>query len=256
MSESSARPDDPMPVIEICFATLDVDSEAANRLEAHLAPDELSRAARFRFERDRRRFVVRRGLLREWLASRIGGEPRSLVFDASELGKPALRGGECQFNLSHSHESLMVAMSDIDVGCDVERLDPDLEWLPIAKSFFSHEVVDELSRLPEPDACRAFFQAWTRLEACAKAAGTGLAQAGVLTPKDASVNSAGVIESPWDVADLFALDGYAAAIATAKDRGALSIAVRHHREIARADPSPDQSGHAAPLASAATASRA
>ena len=52
-----------------------------------LSPEERSRAERLHSERERRRFVVRRGRLRQILAQYLGGEPASIVLRAGSFGK-------------------------------------------------------------------------------------------------------------------------------------------------------------------------
>src|SRR5687767_5343121 len=53
--------------------------------------EEARRAARLRFERDRRRFIVARARLRRLLADRLGLRPESLAFVYGKNGKPAVR---------------------------------------------------------------------------------------------------------------------------------------------------------------------
>ena len=55
-----------------------------------LALDEQPRAGRFRFERDRNRFIARRGLLRMILARYLGLDSESLRFCYGPNGKPSL----------------------------------------------------------------------------------------------------------------------------------------------------------------------
>ena len=65
------------------------ESEAdLHRLERTLAPDERARAERFRFDRDRRRFVVAHGRLRMILARYVGVDPQALVFSNGPRGSP------------------------------------------------------------------------------------------------------------------------------------------------------------------------
>lgn len=75
------------------------------------------------------------------------------------------------FNLSHSGDFVMLAISDTPVGCDIERLH---------KAILSHHVFHKnelalLSSLPEGDARnREFLRLWTAKEAFLKAIGTGI----------------------------------------------------------------------------------
>jgi 4'-phosphopantetheinyl transferase len=57
---------------------------------ALLDDDERARAARFRFERDGRRFVARRAFLRRVLAGYVDSAPRQLRYRVSAAGKPEL----------------------------------------------------------------------------------------------------------------------------------------------------------------------
>jgi 4'-phosphopantetheinyl transferase len=207
-----------VPAVDVRIAHLDVEPVEMARLERHLAPDELAHAVRFRFERDRRRFVVRRGLLREWLAERLIERPERLAFTLGEWGKPALRGQPCRFNLSHSCDRLMVALSDVEVGCDIERIDPDLDWAPIAEQVLTPGEVEDLHRLEAPPARAGFFRHWVRLEASLKAIGCGLSQ------PDSAIDAMG---DAWHLSDLDAACGYAAALVAARDDTPLRLTLRH-----------------------------
>jgi 4'-phosphopantetheinyl transferase len=209
-----------VPAVDIRIACLDVDPAAAARLERHLAPDELARAGRFRFARDRRHFVVARGLLREWLAERLAERPERLEFTCGEWGKPALLGQPCHFNVSHSGDRLMVALSDVDVGCDIEWIDDDLDWQPIADEMLDPRDVERLRRLDPADARAGFYRHWTRLEARLKAIGRGLAG-----PDPAIACGKSVDLDAWHLVDLAAAPGYAAALVAARDAAPLRLSL-------------------------------
>src|SRR5688572_3154708 len=69
-----------------------------------LQPDEVSRANRFYFEKDRNRFVIARGFLRLLLGRYLETEPARLTFSYGAYGKPSLEGEQTlRFNMSHSH---------------------------------------------------------------------------------------------------------------------------------------------------------
>jgi len=61
-------------------AALDLDPADLDSLERTLAPDERARVARFHLPKDRRFFVVTRGVLRDILARYLGRGPDELCF--------------------------------------------------------------------------------------------------------------------------------------------------------------------------------
>ncbi|MBZ5521978.1 MAG: 4'-phosphopantetheinyl transferase superfamily protein [Acidobacteriia bacterium] len=144
-----------------------------------LTEDELARAARFYFEKDRNQFIVSHGMLRRTLAPYLGIAPRDIQFRIEKNGKPELaeNGRHCslKFNLSHSGELALLAITrDQIVGVDVELHRPDFAGEAIADRFFSAEEAGKLRTLPEEQKVEAFFNCWTRKEAYVKARGEGL----------------------------------------------------------------------------------
>src|SRR5579862_2265744 len=68
-----------------------------------LSPDELSRAARFHFARDRQCFIATRSCLRLILAAYLDLAPGELTFRYSTKEKPSLddhKGRDIRFNVS------------------------------------------------------------------------------------------------------------------------------------------------------------
>ena len=163
-----------MAQVTVRHARLDVTPAEADRLEGLIDPLERARADRFRYKRDRRRFVVRRGRLREWLGARVGEAPERLTFGAGPHGKPVLQGGGPHFSASHSGEAMLLAMAPIEVGCDMEQVDLDFAWRPVAEQLFSPAERAKLAALGEIDGRRAFFNCWARKEAFVKGLGQGL----------------------------------------------------------------------------------
>src|SRR5262249_3681140 len=76
--------------VHVWRAPLDPVASCLERLQYSLSADELQRAARFHFPRDRRRFTVARGVLREILSRYLGVPSAALKFRYSAYGKPAL----------------------------------------------------------------------------------------------------------------------------------------------------------------------
>jgi len=144
--------------------------------EAVLAPEERERADRFRFARDRARYVAGRAELRRRLADRCGVSPGRLQLLVGPQGKPRL--GEqrsVDFNLSHAGGWALLAISTgITVGIDIEEVEPGIAASGVAEHFFAPAEVRHLLSLPERDRDLAFVQCWTRKEAYLKGKGGGL----------------------------------------------------------------------------------
>lgn len=138
--------------------------------EPILSAAEELRAARFRFESDRARWIRAHSALRSILSECSGIPARELSFAAGPHGKPSLNGGRgIEFSLSHSGEWAMVAVTrGTPVGVDIERIRENVNMAPL------------LQRLGETNLAgdrKALFETWTRREAMTKAAGGVLLEA-------------------------------------------------------------------------------
>jgi 4'-phosphopantetheinyl transferase len=191
-----------------------------------LSHDEQARAARFHFERDRRRFIVGRGALRIMVGRYLGADPDQLRFRYESHGKPSLsvEFNHCglRFSLAHSNELAVYAFTrGRELGIDVEYIHslPDAEQ--IAARFFSAQENVTLRTLPESQRLEAFFNCWTRKEAYIKAIGDGLShpldQFQVsLSPEEAArlLNVEGTPEETtrWSMTSFVPAPGYVAAL--------------------------------------------
>ena len=159
--------------VHIWRADLSSNREALSALERTLAPGERQRADQFRFHTDRNRYILAHGLLRSLVAAYLNIPPGEPVFRSGPQGKPELANESLRFNLSHSHELVVCAIGRAgDVGIDVELVRPGVEEDFTRR--LSPEALLWLGALPKPVRRRAFFQAWTRMEAYWKARGQGL----------------------------------------------------------------------------------
>lgn len=140
-----------------------------------LTDDEIARSERFKFDRDRHRFVVGRGLLRCVLAGYVGGDPAALRFRYTKYGKPLLDDPGLSFNLSHSEDRALLAVAPgFEVGVDVEVMNSSLADEAVAERFFTRREVADLNAVSPGDRTSAFLTCWTRKEAYIKARGEGL----------------------------------------------------------------------------------
>ncbi|MBI4322078.1 MAG: 4'-phosphopantetheinyl transferase superfamily protein [Chloroflexi bacterium] len=159
-------------------ADLNLPAAMVEGLSSTLATDEITRAARFHFERHRDRFVVARGLLRAILGRYLCVEPDQVRFRYGANGKPALADefdSRLHFNLAHSGWLALYAITwNREIGIDLECVRSEVSYEDIAGTFFSSGEASALHKLPAADRSRAFLACWTRKEAYAKAKGVGL----------------------------------------------------------------------------------
>lgn len=162
---------------------LQVDADELTRCRGLLTEQELQRASRFRFDRHRRRFTVRRAQLRRLLALYLGIEPRAVSFQTGQREKPYLAAHltrdqqePLQFNLSDCKDVAFVGVKvGLELGVDVEIVRPMPDALSISRSFFAQEEQEVLAAASQAETHATFFRCWTRKEAYIKAIGKGLA---------------------------------------------------------------------------------
>src|SRR5207237_826049 len=134
--------------------------------EAILSADERTRADRFVNLRDRRRYLVARGCLRRLLGEYLGLAPDAVALAATDLGKPHLTQSDIdlRFNVAHSEELPLFAFAcGREIGVDLERERPDVDWRDLARRFFAPQEVAALTTDVGPfDRCEAFYRCWAR----------------------------------------------------------------------------------------------
>ena len=165
--------------VHVRIASLDCRQSELKFFESTLAEDEINRAKRFHFQKDRERFVAGRGLLRVILSSYAGVPPGEIIFTYGSHGKPGLPRQDgrpaIEFNLAHSGGTAIYAITqDRPVGVDIESMKDEFPLESVAEHFFSTVEVAALRSLPKHLRRIAFFKCWTRKEAFIKALGDGL----------------------------------------------------------------------------------
>lgn len=212
-----SRPDE----VHVWGASLDRSDASCAELEKLLSEDERKRARQFRFDRDRHRYIVGRGVLRCILGSYLRLPAETLKFAYGDFGKPRLIGYLIHFNVAHSDALAIYAISPChEVGVDVEQIRLIPEMSSIAKQFFSPLEYKALMALPGEAQTDAFFNCWTRKEAYLKAGGQGLSEP--LDRFDVSIGEMAELlrignipeeHRQWNLTALFPAQGYKAALA-------------------------------------------
>ncbi len=161
--------------VDVWRLRLHLQDDSLQLLASTLSADELQRAARFHFPADRDRFIAAHGCLRGILTHYLHCEPLQITFAINQHGKPELPNHKLKFNLSHSGDIALVAVTqERKVGVDVERIRSGISSHSIARQYFSKSEIAELQALSLEQREAAFFTCWTRKEAYIKAQGLGL----------------------------------------------------------------------------------
>jgi 4'-phosphopantetheinyl transferase len=215
-------------IVHIIRVPLDVQNDRLEAMTNYLSSDELKRAARFRFNEPRSRFVTCRAALRELIGNCCGMEPNVVSFLYGPHGKPALlipenrSSPEIEFSVSHSGQLGLIAITvGSPVGVDIEELNPAVQMLKLAKRFFAEAESTELSNLPLRKQMAGFYRGWTCKEAYIKATGRGfslpLSSFCVVMDPDLPASLRHVADQPdeperWMVQAIDAGPNYAAAV--------------------------------------------
>lgn len=167
--------------VALSSCCLDTDEDMMlDAAVALLSPAEHDKAGRFRFARDRDRYIRGRGHLRRTLARATGLDAAALALEEGPRGKPALRAMPGRpmphFNLSHSDGLAVLAISwDGPVGIDLELHGRDLDPARLAPGVLVASERRALDALPPLDAAALFLAMWTAKEARMKLTGEGMA---------------------------------------------------------------------------------
>ncbi len=139
-----------------------------------LSPDERQRADRFRFEKDRRRFIIARGTLRKLLGVYLKVSPAEISFSYNPFGKPVVAESSICFNISYSEGVALFGFSDgQEIGIDLEFIKREFATVKVAEQFCSRRELLALDALSTDVRIPVFFDVWTQKEAYLKAVGTG-----------------------------------------------------------------------------------
>ncbi len=162
--------------MEIKIYTADVaalsDEKLFQALYSRVSAGRREKTDRMRFEKDKR-LSLGAGALLEMALAAEGVDDFTMAEEKNH--KPCLAGRpELKFNLSHSGTKVLCALSDSDIGCDVEKI-TEID-MGIARRFFFAEEYEALLRCPAGERRNTlFFRTWTCKESFMKATGLGFA---------------------------------------------------------------------------------
>jgi len=135
-----------------------------------LSEREQEKAGRMFIAKDKERYVVSKYCLRTILSLCLNTNPHKIDFIFHEHKKPTVNGIE--FNISHTGDYVLIAISPKAVGIDVEFLNREFDFKSILDITFSNKEIDYIGNKDINPT--NFYVMWTRKEALLKASGEGV----------------------------------------------------------------------------------
>ena len=126
--------------------------------------------------------VQAKELLKNALDERIPQPSEQVLFEYGKYGKPYLKNTTLQFSLSYTYGAYIVALSDGEIGADIERLRAAKPHVAAhcftdSENSYLHQDMELFDR--------RFYELWTQKEAYVKYTGLGF----YLSPKSVDVLS-------------------------------------------------------------------
>jgi 4'-phosphopantetheinyl transferase len=154
--------------IDLCENKWDASTRVLSRCEYEKANKFHSLDARNRY---RRCHIAVRVLLSLY----SGQPPEKIRFGAERFGKPRIVGSaSLNFNLSHSADVALLAVTSRPVGIDIELASRKIDFTELAYLVCHPTERTPLDILPYLEGLMYFYRLWTRKESYCKAIGAGL----------------------------------------------------------------------------------
>lgn len=136
-----------------------------------LSAFDIQRIRRMRKTEDRNRSIAGRLLLQKAITSLNISEDAICTIEWDQLKKPFIHAiYPLQFNISHSGQCVVCALTTGKVGVDIEKMDCHVDINDFA-DVFSNKELDSIDAFSSP--YRQFYKLWTLKESVLKAKGTG-----------------------------------------------------------------------------------
>jgi 4'-phosphopantetheinyl transferase len=148
------------------------DKNTEEKLFQILAEDEKQRIDRITSANLRKKFLCGRFLIKSQLGKVLDLHPSQITLQTTSNGRPELNFPNnsakiISFNLSHSQDLLALAISNNQVGIDVEFI-KNRNFLQIAEFFFDPDEVKALNEINSSGRAEFFYRLWTQKESFIK----------------------------------------------------------------------------------------
>ncbi len=144
-------------------------------LQKLLDLQETEKSQRYRKENDRQSRIIGRAVLKILLSRYLSVDPKEISFKLDHNKKLLLQNiisKNLYFNVSHSEDWILIAISTNPIGVDVEKINASFTYQNLLDFSFSLEEKEYIQSAANPH--QNFYELWTRKEALLKATGKGL----------------------------------------------------------------------------------
>ncbi|TCD02002.1 4'-phosphopantetheinyl transferase superfamily protein [Pedobacter frigidisoli] len=141
-----------------------------NQYQYILSEEELIQSQKFLKHNDKKRFIATRHSIRHIVSAFTATVPASIEFNKTANKKPTVQG--LAFNISHSHNCILIGISKLPIGLDVEFMNGAFDYAPLIPVCFDESEAETISG--SKNKMEMFYRFWTRKEAILKATGEGL----------------------------------------------------------------------------------
>lgn len=153
---------------------MNISNEELNDLCSTLDVEKRCKLEKYIKLEDKIRSLIGDLLIRTLINKKFKIRNKNIIIEKNQYGKPFLKGNpKHNFNISHSEDFVVCAISDTPIGIDIEKI-KQIEYKEIAKGFFTENEYDYITRGDAQDQLKNFFNIWTLKESFIKCCGTGL----------------------------------------------------------------------------------
>lgn len=151
-----------------------ITDETLSNLCLAVDPEQRQRIHRFINKEDKVRTLIGDILTRSIIAEQLKLKNEQINFGKSKFGKPYLKSfKDFHFNISHSGEFIVCAISSNPIGIDIEQV-KCIDYKNIAEKFFTESEVKYILDSNYTDSLSRFYRIWTLKESYIKCHGMGL----------------------------------------------------------------------------------
>ena len=198
--------------VHVYSITISASLHLLNLADVLLNEPEHKRANSYYRQKDRERFIVSRVALRKLMGKYLNQAPQNIVFSIGNNKKPYIQSltQPIHYNVSHSGDKILIAISDHETGIDVEHIQPDFDYEEIIPTCFSTLEAAQIRSSNDPR--HTFYLLWTRKEALLKATAKGVDDDLISISSLDDAHEVGFTQVDWEVRSFVIGDGYVGSV--------------------------------------------